>query len=175
MPNAKKTDFASIDVYIKGMMRLLDSPSEMPIFNGYMDDDQNFSELIAKSKLPEEILVFMKNMSSKLDHIIGVLEQNKMETNFPIDIEVCNISASELLFKSKEEFAPNSFVEVVLPLAQMPLSIVGGVGKIKNMVHPKFGKVWKFSFTRIREQDLEAIVHFVFQQERKRIREIRWD
>ncbi len=175
MPNTKKADFASIDVYVKGMMRLLDSPSEMPIFNGYLDDDQSFSELIAISKLPEEILVFMKSMNSKLDHIIGVLEQNKMETNFPIGIEVYNISASELLFKTKEEFTSGSFVEVVLPLTQMPLSIVGGVGEIKSIAHPKFGEIWKFSFTRIREQDLESIVHFVFQQERKRIREIRWD
>ena len=175
MPDVKKTDFANIDAYIKGMMRLLSSPNETPIFNGYLEENKNLSELITNSKLPEELLAFMESMNAKLEHIIGVLEHNKMEASFPINIEIRNISASELLFTCEQKLEPGKLVEAVLPLTQMPLSIAGGIGKIEPITHPKFGQIWKLSFTRIREQDLEAIVHFVFQQERKRIREIRWD
>ena len=175
MPEMKKDEFVHVDVYIKGMLRIMSSPEEMPVFNGFLQQNRNLSEMLAKSKLPEELLVFLEEMDSKLEHVIGLLEHNRMEAGFPVDIEVLNLSAKEAIFKTKSELAPDQAAEIVLPLSQMPLTIAGGIGKLQPIKHPRFGSAWKFSFTRIREEDMESIVQFVFQQERKRIREIRWD
>ena len=174
-PEINKNDFVHVDVYIKGMLRVMSEPEEMPMFNGYFQENRNLAEVLGKSKLPEEVLAFMEEMNSKLDQIIGLLEHNRMEAGFPIDIEVFNLSAAELLFASDARLSPGQVVEVVLPLTQMPLTIAGGIGKLEPFTHPQRGSAWKLSFTRIREEDMESIVQFAFQQERKRIREVRWD
>lgn len=174
MPD-KKTAAVNVDVYLKAMLRVLSSPDEMPIFNGYLQESANVTEIFAKSKLPEELVAFMEEINAKLDQVIGILKHDKMELGFPTEIEVCNISASELLFKTQKRLEPGDNVEVVLPLSQMPLLVSGGIGKIERIRHPQFGNIWELSFTRIREQDHESIVQFVFQQERKRIRELHWD
>ncbi|MBQ4133435.1 MAG: PilZ domain-containing protein [Desulfovibrionaceae bacterium] len=176
MSEVERKDYVQVDVYVQGMMRIKPSPDDLPKFNGYVEKNKNLSELLAKSKLPEELLMFMEDMNSKLEHVIALLEHNRMEANFPMDIEVIKLSASGATFKTKSRtIAPGQTVEVVLPLSQLPLVISGGIGKIRRVDHPAHGLVWELSFTRIREQDMENIVQFVFQQERKRIREIRWE
>lgn len=176
MPEVEKKDYVHVDVYVQGLMRIMSRPDELPKFNGYADDSNDLSELFSKSKLPEELILFMESMNSKLEHIIGMLEHNRMEAGFPIDIEVLNLSANGAIFKSRSRsLEQGQTVEAVLSLSQVPMIMAGGVGKIKRVEHPSYGQVWELSFTRIREQDMENIVQFVFQQERKRIREIRWE
>lgn len=175
MTSINKADFAHIDVYVRGKLRILSSPEEMPIFNGYGNDNQQLKELLSKSKLSEEILSFFEDMHTKLEHIIALLEEKKLEDIFPINIEAVNLSGSEVLFKTPTPLTIGTMVEVVLPLSQMPFKVAGGIGRIDSKKISDGGDIWKLSFTRIREQDLETIVQFVFQQERKRIREIRWE
>ncbi len=175
MNGTDENKYIQVDVYLQGLMRRLSNPDELPKFNGYLEENRNLAELITESKLPEELVMFMEDMNSKLEHIIALLEHNRMEANFPIDIEVFSLSAAGAGFRTKSRLEPGQMVEVVLPLSQLPLVTAGGIGKVERAEHPEYGSVWKLSFTRIREQDMENIVQFVFRQERKRIREIRWE
>ena len=176
MQNISKDDFAHIDVHVSARMRILSSPNELPIFNGYAGENKQVLELLSKSKLPEELLLFLDSLNTRLEHIISILEQKDLKENFPIPITTLNLGGSEVLFKTDaKNLNPGDKVEVVLPLSQIPLRISGAIGVPEKTTHPTHGQLWSISFTRIREQDLENIIQFVFDQERKRIREIRWE
>ena len=176
MQSSHKDDYAHIDVYVSGRLRILPSPDDMPIFNGYAGENKQLTELLGKSKLPQELLLFLGSINDKLEHVIALLEERTLSDNFPIAIETLNLGGSEVQFKTANKtLKPGDKVEVVLPLSQMPLLVSGGIGVVEKKVHPVHGELWSLVFTRIREQDLENIIQFVFDQERKRIREIRWD
>ena len=176
MQNISKDDFAHIDVHVSARMRILSSPNELPIFNGYAGENKQVLELLSKSKLPEELLLFLDSLNTRLEHIISILEQKDLKDNFPIPISTLSLGGSEVLFKSDaKNLKSGDKVEVVLPLSQIPLRISGAIGVLEKTTHPTHGELWSISFTRIREQDLENIIQFVFDQERKRIREIRWE
>jgi hypothetical protein len=60
MQNISKDDFAHIDVHVSARMRILSSPDELPIFNGYVGENKQVTDLLGKSKLPEELLLFFR-------------------------------------------------------------------------------------------------------------------
>ena len=175
MENTSEHSYAHVDVHLKGRMRLLSSAEELPVFNGYAHDEHVLADLTEKTNLPDALVTMLGSMNAKLEYLVALLEQDKLEQDFPLTFDVCCLSASEFYFNTEASITPNSFVEVVLPLSSVPFRVAGGIGRVIKGNHKTFGKVWQLHFTRIRETDLENIVQFVFQQERKRIREVHWD
>ena len=103
MQNISKDDFAHIDVHVSARMRILSSPDELPIFNGYVGENKQVTDLLGKSKLPEELLLFLESMNTRLEHIVSILEQKDLKDNFPIAINTINLGGSEVIFKTDEK------------------------------------------------------------------------
>lgn len=173
----EKRAFASVETYIRGMARLLPSPTSPPIFM----ETVAFSDALEQQplqgvNLPEPVLNFFYEMNTKLDTIIGLLSRDRLETDFPLALEVVLLSGARAAFHSKRPLKPGIHLEVVFILSLFPMRMAGAIGRVGKPEQDREGRdLWPFEFTRIREQDLETVVHFVFQEERRHIREKKWE
>ena len=179
--------YAKVSAFVRGRLRFLSGPDAPTCFTGTPASTTHVSreELVRLSNLPEAFATFLHNMDAKLETILSLLRRDGLEGDFPFHFETLEISGSDLRFTSDAQLIPDSYVEAVLFLGDYPLGIISAVGKIQP-VFPHAGREagqiydsaalpWKMQFTRIREPDLDAIIKFVFQEERRRIREHRWN
>lgn len=147
-------------------MQSLDSPQ---LFTGdAVDFSSARSDLFGKSKLPEELINFLSEMDRKLDRLIGLLSHDHVKNDFPIELEVTEISGAGIKIRTPEEFRSNQPLEVILFLSQAPLRMAGCKGRILDRESDT--GLYRFEFVDLRGSDMEAIVQFVFKEQREQIR-----
>ncbi len=167
--NDEKRSFSRIPVRLKAHARAMQSIDSSQRFTGDIVGEISCrDDILRNSKLPEELATFLSEMDRKIDRVLGLLSQNHIKTDFPIDIEVMELSAAGVKFRSKEQFKPDTPLEIVLLLSQIPLRMAGSKGRIIAMEDDT--KLYRFEFVDTRGSDLEAIIQFVFQQQREQIR-----
>ncbi len=173
----KKRAFSDVETYLRGMARSLPDESSPAIFMECVA----FSDALEQSplqgvSLPEPVLDFFYDMNNKLDTIIGLLSRDRLENDFPYPLEIVQLSGAKASFYCKRPLKPGMFLEAVFILSLFPMRMAGAIGRVGEREKDKEGRdLWTLNFTRIREQDLETVVHFVFQEERRHIREKKWD
>ena len=165
----EKRSFSRIPVRLKAHARPMQSIGSPQLFTGDTDTHASSHEaLLHTSKLPEELTAFLIEMDRKLDQVIGLLSQDSIKSDFPLDIEVREISAAGVKFRSSEQFKPNASLEIILILNQMPLKMAGTKGRILDQESDT--GLYRFEFVDLRDSDMETIVQFVFKQQREQIR-----
>lgn len=121
--------------------------------------------------MSQDVADFLAAMDAKLDMVLSLLNQKRLEDEFEAEVEVLELGGDGLRFAAPLEYDPGTPLEFALVLNQFPLRVASAVGVVAagdgRPGHPA-------DFTRIREADLEALVGFVFQEERARIRETKW-
>ena len=170
------SSYASVHTFIRGRFRPLggaDDPACAP--TGTLTSGPTREEFLASSHLPDVVNRFFCQMDMKLDAILAGMQSGKLECDFPHDMTVSSISASELLFTSETPVAPGDWLEIVLFLGQSGLFAASGIGQVKDMARERSGNVFSFSFSRLAEGEREKIIRFVFSEERKALREKRLD
>jgi len=147
-------------------MQSIESPQ---IFSGDAVDDTSLrDDLFRTSKLPEDLTKFLAEMDRKLDRILGILSKDHLRSDFPLDFEVMELSAAGIKFRTKETIDINTPFEIVMLLSHVPLRMAGCKGRIIGIEDDT--KLYRFEFIDTRGSDMEAIVQFVFQQQREQIR-----
>jgi hypothetical protein len=147
-------------------MESLDSPQ---LFTGEtMPQPVTREDFVQKSKLPEEVTGFLVEMDRKLDQIISMLGQDTFKVDFSLPVEVMEISAAGVKFRSSKQFHPGDPLELIIYLSQTPLRLAGSKGRILDQ-EPDTG-LYRFEFVDLRGSDMEAIVQFVFKEQREQIR-----
>lgn len=185
MEERQSQAYAKTPSFIRGRLRFLSGPDAPVSFtSGGPASAISREELIRQANLPEPFVIFLMNMDAKLDTLLSMMRKDSLEADFPFSLETMELSGSGVRFTTDAPIMPNSYLEIILFLGDYPSGIIGAVGKIQpeptqaggnslgaydTASHP-----WTMKFTRIREPDLDAIVQFVFQEERRRIREHRF-
>ena len=165
----EKRSFSRIPVRLKALARTMESIDSPQLFTGdAIDYTSAHDNLFGKSKLPEELINFLTEMDRKLDQIVGFLSQDQVKTDFSMDIQVAEISGAGLKFRSTDKFEPDQPLEIILFLSQTPLRMAGSKGRILDQEPDT--ELYRFEFVDMRGSDMEAIVQFVFQQQREQIR-----
>ena len=169
--------FSRIDTYLRAWVRILPSATSPAAYTDYAVQPTAMpGRTLHGSKLPDPVISYLEEMDKKLDMILSLLSQEHLQDHFPIKARVTNLGGAGLKFTSKEPFELGQYLEMVVIINRVPLRLAGAIGKIiRQEEAPQLGPVWALDFTRIREQDLEAVVHFVFNAERQHIREQRWE
>ncbi|MCJ2163774.1 MULTISPECIES: PilZ domain-containing protein [unclassified Pseudodesulfovibrio] len=165
----EKRSFSRIQVRLKAQARIMQSVDSPQLFTG--DATAHVvarEELFQKSKLPEELTSFLIEMDRKLDQVIGLLSQDYVKTDFSYDFEVKEISAAGLKFRSDQQFQAGTPLEIVLFLSHSPLHMAGSKGRILDKESDT--GLYRFEFVDMRGSDMEAIVQFVFKEQREQIR-----
>ncbi|TVM35154.1 PilZ domain-containing protein [Oceanidesulfovibrio marinus] len=168
--------FSRVSTRIDALIRRIESPDAPQLFHEtlLLPDARN---IFVGSNVPKEIGEFLLALDAKLDTLVSMASRDRLEQDFPIPADVYEVSGNGIRFHTTHDFRPGDHVEVVLFLSRMPLRLTSAVGVVLDKraasSRDELSPQWALKFTRIREQDLEAVVQFVFQQERRTIRERR--
>lgn len=164
----EKRTFSRVPVRLKGYARTMRSIESAPIFVGdAVADPAARDDMFRKSKLPDELTAFLTEMDRKMDRVLGLLSTDHLRSDFPLDIEILELSGAGIRFRTKEKFDIDTPMEVVILLSHVPLRMAGSKGRILGRDEDD---IYRFGFVDVRGSDMEAIVQFVFQQQREQIR-----
>jgi hypothetical protein len=168
MSDEKRT-FSRVPVRLKGYARIMRSIESTPMYIGDGVGDAACCDTMFKgSKLPEEVTNFLMEMNRKLDRVLGLMSQGNLRDDFPIDLEILELSGAGIKFRSQTSFALDTPLEVIIILGQVPLKMAGSKGRILGVEDDT--KLYRFEFVDTLGSNMEAIVQFVFQQQRELIR-----
>lgn len=167
--SSEKRTFSRVPVRLKGYARIMRSIDSPQMFTGdSIADDSNRDALFRNSKLPDDLTNFLAHMDRKLDRILGQLSKDQLQEDFPMDIEIMELSAAGVKLRAPQPLSKKDALEIIIILGQIPLKMAGGKGLIRGMDEDT--ELYRFEFVNLRGSDMEAIVQFVFQQQREQIR-----
>ena len=165
----EKRSFSRVPVRLKAKARVMRSIDSPQLFTGdALPQTISREALLKKGKLSEELATFLLEMNRKLDEIVGLLSQDFVKTDFSIDLEVMEISAAGLKFRTPHTFKPGDPLEIILFLSQAPLRMAGSKGRILDKEEDT--GLYRLEFLGMRGSDMETIVQFVFKEQREQIR-----
>ncbi len=177
--NQEKRTYSRIATNIQAWLRPLPTPDAPPSFHDASHILRNeLPKGLAESRLPEGLIQFLLDIDLKLQTILGLLGREQLLADFPIKGTVTEISGAGVRLHCDGDAIPlGTPMEIVIALSQLPLRLAGAVGKAVRTDTDASSPytVYGFEFTRIREDELDAVVGFVLQEERRRIRERKWD
>lgn len=167
--SSEKRTFSRVPVRLKGYARVMKSIDSPQLFTGKtVTDEISRDVLFHNSKLPDDVVNFLAQMDRKLDRILGLLGKDHLRNDFPIDIEIMELSAAGVKLRTKEPLSAKVSLEIIILLSQVPLKVAASKGRILGM--EKDTQYYRFEFVDLRGSDMESIVQFVFQQQREQIR-----
>lgn len=167
--SSEKRTFSRVSVRLKGYARTMSSVQSPQMFTGdIITEESNRDALFRNSKLPDDLTNFLALMDRKMDRILSLLSKDQLRSDFPMDVEIMELSAAGIKIRTKEPLAIEDALEIIIVLSQVPLRLAGSKGRVRG-VEEDTG-LYRFEFVDLRGSDLEAIVQFVFQQQREQIR-----
>lgn len=167
--------YAEIKTYLRGRFRALNGPDDQayaPLDT--LATDSARMEFLSASPLPDQVNTFLLRLDAKLDALLAASYSSSLEKDFPHTMEIRSISASRLYITTNVPLALNDWLEVVVDFRQSGFAATSGIGKVTARDKDKDGTpFFVFSFTRIREEEREKIIRYVFKEERRLLRETR--
>ena len=165
----EKRTFSRVSVRLKGYARIMNSLESPPVFTGdAIEDSSGRDAFFRNSKLPDELTQFLAEMDRKMDRVLGLLSQDRIRSDFPLDVEVLELSAAGIKFRTKEKLSADVPLEIVLLLSYAPLRMAGSKGRVLGFDSDT--GLYRFEFVDTRAADMETIVQFVFREQREQIR-----
>lgn len=166
--NPEKQQYSKVKTRIEGMARIASSVHTPLLFrNSEALNQRHPASDLDECKIPECLKVYLTELDRKLDMLLQLQSMKQFEDSYPIKLEIREISGEGITFETKSDISENTVLEAVLVLEQLPLKMSGA----KGMVMPAASEgLWHLSFENIREHDLEAIIQFVFSEQRELIR-----
>ncbi|HDQ40167.1 MAG TPA: PilZ domain-containing protein [Desulfonatronum sp.] len=173
MSDQKRT-YSRIETFLPARLRLLAPGEDHSLYLGCHGCDLPQPQTQDRTKttgVPETLLDYLETINAKLDMLLSIANQDHLQTDFPVVASIVEISGAGLIFTADRDFQLDDRVEIVVFLSQVPLRLVGAIGRIHRRDQVDEKPAWVMDFTSIRESDREAVVRFVFQLQRERIRE----
>jgi len=170
--NQEKRTFMRVSTRIAGYARRVASPETRPArYDSLSPQSGSPTENLKGAKVPDALIEYLEHINHKLDMILTAMGQKNLIKEFPIRIEVVELSGAGLQFTSTQTLSQGDNLEVVMEISKVPLRLAGGIGQIQRVETEHDRPVYVMDFTQIRDEDREAIVGFVFQEQRSQIRE----
>lgn len=176
MDQEEKRTFMRIPTRLRGHLRLLAGPDDYPLFRE--------TAPLANLQCPvdprdpgmsESLFLLLCSINEKLDMLLSMHSRDQLESDFPVPMDIIDISGAGVRFHAPEVLPLEQYVEAVIVLSRFPLRMAGAVGRLIRQDSLEDRPVYALDFTRIRERDLESIVQFVFQSQRDDLRGKKWD
>jgi len=158
---------------LTGYARKIDSPDMTPLFRSHREYFASSGHgQIKDLGLPEGVKAFLEDMNSKLDMLLSLQSQRRLESDYPIKSEIVELSGAGLkCLQPSPPLQVGEALEMVLILSQLPVTMAGVAGIVQRLEpYGQQGQVVVVEFRHVRESDREAIVQFVFREQREHIR-----
>lgn len=162
----ERKHYSHVPARLKGYARISKSLRDEPRFSmGFTSTAPSAS--LEGAKLPAPVIAFLSGLDHKLDMILSQQSLAVIERDYPIIIDVREVSGNGIRFKPTKEIPVGTPIEVVLMLRYTPLRLAAAKGLVTLEENARFCTC---EFSKIRDDDLETLVAFVFEEERQRIR-----
>lgn len=175
----EKRAYSRVAASISGRFRILSSGDDQPMYSGWSRTNiKDVEQALQQAKLPEAMVQFLASMDAKLDAILGQMQKDTLQEDFPHKLRGTEISGAGLRFTASDKISENSYVEIVLFLRQYPLIVASAIGRItreSQLPSENSTSEYALEFTAIHDNDLEQVIAFVFDQERRLIRQYKWE
>ena len=174
----EKRAFSRVATFVRAHMRPMSGPDAPVMFNASSQATSLAGLSLKESKLPDVLVQFLLEMSQKLDLVVSHLSREQLQDDFPHAADVVELSGAGVQMRTDMALVPGDVLEIVLVLSLFPLRLAGAVGKVIRALDTApvdGGTLWAVDFIRIRENDLDAVVQHVFNEERQHIRERKWE
>jgi hypothetical protein len=171
----EKRAFMRIPTRIRGHLRLLADPEEIQVFRETPPMGSGPCPSEIREGMSESLFTLLCAINDKLDMLLSMSSRDLLENDFPVPMDIIEISGAGVRFSTPGPLPLDQYVEAVIVLSRFPLRVAGAVGKLIRQDHQDDTVVHALDFTRIRERDLESIVQFVFQSQRDDLRGKKWD
>lgn len=174
----EKRAFMRIPTRLSGYLRLLPDPEDIQVFREtpYLGGSSGLCHDPREAGMSEALYTLLCSINAKLDMLLSMRSRDELTADFPVAMDIVEISGAGLRFLSSEELPMEQYVEAVIVLSRFPLRMAGAVGRVlRQEDRPDGQQVYALDFTRIRERDLESIVQFVFHSQRDDLHGIKWD
>jgi hypothetical protein len=165
--------FSRVSTRLIAMARRLDNPGSPPLFQG-CPPPPTLSVGKIGGALPQALIDFLTAMDAKLDMLLSLESKKQLRKDFPITLEITEISAAGVTFQSESVFEEDDYLELVVHLSNMPFLMAGAVARVVRSSHEDNRWLCAAEFTDIRDTDTEAIVQYVFQEQRQQLRK-KWE
>ncbi len=171
MENERRT-YSRIETSLQSFMRKVSSPTAQPgLRGGFNQGVTHLRDELQQTAVPAPLLDYLEAMNAKLDTILGLLHQTSIEQDYPLTGTISQISGAGVQFFTNHPLAVGDHLELVITLSRFPLYLVNAVGTVtRNNPTSQDTSLWVLEFTSIRDNDREAIIHYVFREQREIIR-----
>lgn len=173
MTDSESRSYSRVATRLTGYARKIDSPDSPALFRGHKDLLTTSGHGQPKETgLPEGVRSYLEEMNSKLDMLLSLQSQRRLESDYPIKSEIVELSGAGLkCLQPSPPLQTGQALEMVLILSQLPVTMAGVVGVVQRVEpHEQRQEILVVEFRNVRETDREAIVHFVFREQREHIR-----
>ncbi|HML53425.1 MAG TPA: PilZ domain-containing protein [Solidesulfovibrio magneticus] len=172
----EKRTYMRIPTRLRGHLRLVPNADEMPLYRETPPMGSTPCAVDPRDPgISEPLFSLLCTINSKLDMLLAMQDRDVLETDFPVTMDITEISGAGVRFSTTQELDLEQPVEAVIVLARFPMRLAGAMGRIIRREEIDSRVVYALDFTRIRERDLESIVQFVFQSQRDDLRGKKWD
>ena len=173
----------TVPTMIRGRLRKAAGADAPVMFRGTLlssTTDIREELLAGGSRQPELLIRFLAEMDRKLDAILGLLQSESLVHEFPDEGHIVELSSHALALECSVDLAPGSYIELLIQLEEYPIRIVPTLSRVERhrpvvMLSGIHGYAYDISYASIAEEDREAVIRFVFSEERKRIRQHKGD
>lgn len=168
--------FLTVPTLIRAMFRLAGDENAPRMYKGAIAPGAGMrDELIASCRQGDLVPRFLAEMDRKLDAVLTLLQRESLVSEFPHEGHVVELSGGHGVLECAFALERGAYLELLLLLDEFPLRIVSVIARVEEkrearaLTGPPAG-VYALRFIRVDAEDREAVIRFVFSEDRKRIR-----
>ena len=170
--------FLSVPTMITGRFRMVPEADSPRLCTGFAHAGNAAlrEEALMHSRQNDAMMRFLVEMDRKLDAIMGLLQRESLHVDFPDEGRVVHLGGSGLVFECRRPLRQGEHMELLLLLEELPLRLLSVIAHVESPLPdaPLTGapnKAYAMTYTCMQEEDREAIIRFVFSENRKIIRQ----
>jgi len=171
--------YLTVPTLIRGRLRMAPSAGAPKMYRGTLlssTADIREELLSGSSRQPELIIRFLAEMDRKLDAILGLLQSEAMAHEFPEEGHIVELSGQSLALECNIDLAIGNCIELLIQMEEYPIRIVSTLSRVEQprpvaILPDMHSHAYDITYVSIEEDDRDALIRFVFREERKRIRQ----
>lgn len=173
--------FLTVPTLIRAMFRHIDGEWCPRMYKGMIVPGAGMrDELLASNRQGDLMIRFLAEMDRKLDAVLALMQRESLVSEFPHEGHIVELSGGHGVLECSESLRDGDFLELLLLMDEFPMRIVSVIARVEErretraLTGPPAG-VYALRFAAVDEEDREAVIRFVFSEDRKRIRQQKGD
>ena len=172
--------FLSVPTMITGRFRMVPAADSPRLCTGFAHAGSAAlrEEALINSRQNDAMMRFLVEMDRKLDAVMSLLQRESLIADFPDEGRIVQLGGSGLVLECRRPLQPGEHMELLLLLEELPLRLLSVIAHVEALqpgdaLTGAPNKAYAMTYTCMGEEDREAIIRFVFSENRKLIRQQR--